>query len=58
MRQTRKASTNYFGTGTNTSEGKFFTADLVLNGILPRKLNGILCLMIHNLEYGVEKNVE
>jgi hypothetical protein len=52
MRQPRKASTNYFC--TNTLEGKFFTTDFVLNGILPRILHGILCLMTPHLEYGVQ----
>ncbi len=52
MRQRRTASTNYFC--TNTSEGKFFTTDLVLNGILPRILHDILCLMTPHLVYGVE----
>jgi hypothetical protein len=40
MRQTRKASKYYFC--INISEGEFFTADFVLNGIPSRKLHGIL----------------
>jgi hypothetical protein len=52
MRQTRKASKNICC--TNNSEGEFFTIDFVLNGILPRKLHSILCLMTPHLAYRVE----